>query len=107
MASIEKVAAVSDIQPGEMRRVTVQGREVLLVNRKGDLLAFAAECTHAGAPLDEGELEDDVLECPWHGGRFSLESAQPVGGPPMEPLSRYKVILRGNDVLVDVGTSPA
>ncbi len=107
MASIERVGDISDLKPGEMKRATVQGRDVLLVNWKGALLAFSADCTHAGGPLDEGSLEEGEIECPWHGGRFSLESAHPVSGPPSQPLARYKVIVRGQDVLVDVGTAPA
>jgi nitrite reductase/ring-hydroxylating ferredoxin subunit len=106
MASVEQVGKVGELAPGDTRRVEVGGKGVLLVNVNGRLLTVAAECTHAGGPLEEGFLEGNTVECPWHGGQFDLDTGQPVSGPPMIALARYKVWVRGEDVLVDVGQAP-
>jgi len=106
MSSVEQVTKVSDLSPGEMKRVEVAGKVVLLANADGDLLALAGECTHAGGPLDEGFLEHGEIECPWHQGRFNVRSGEVTGPPPLEPLPRYKVWVRGEDVIVDVGQAP-
>ena len=103
MAKVEQVGTVHDIPPGEMKRVEVGGKGVLLVNLDGELLALAAECTHAGGPLEEGFLEDGEIECPWHGGRFDVKNGEVTGPPPMVHLAKYKVWVQGEEVLVDVG----
>ncbi len=107
MASIERVASTADLAPGSMRRVTVQGREVLLVNHAGQFHATAADCTHEGGPLEEGQLKGLEVECPWHGGTFNVATGEVLAAPPEQPLSRYAVIIQGDDLLVDVGTAPA
>lgn len=107
MPSVERVAAVSEVAPGEMRRVSVQGREVLLVNQDGSFYALTADCTHAGGALEDGTLLSGEVQCPLHGGVFSMKTGEPMGGPPGAPLSCYAVTVRGDDVLVDVGTAPA
>ena len=83
------------------------GREVLLVNHEGQFYATAADCTHAGGPLDEGQLDGLEVECPWYGGTFNVATGVVLAAPPVEPLPRDTVIIRGDDVLVDVGTAPA
>ncbi len=102
MTSIQRVCALSEISPGTMKRVTVQGRDALLVNVGGELSAIGADCPHAGGPLDEGELEGEVVECPWHGSQFSVKTGELVRGPAIDPVNKYEVIVRGEDVLVNV-----
>ena len=107
MPSFERVAAVSDMPPGAMRRVSVQGREVLLVNQDGSFHALSPDCTHAGGALEDGTLTAGEVTCPIHGGVFSLTTGEPLGGPPDAPLSCYTVTVSGDDLLVDVGTASA
>jgi nitrite reductase/ring-hydroxylating ferredoxin subunit len=107
MASVERVASMDDLAPGACKRVTVQGSDVLLVNIAGEYSAVSADCPHAGGPLDEGPLEGEVIECQWHGSRFSCLTGAIVNGPALDPLNKYAVIIRGNDVLVDISLASA
>lgn len=43
--------------------------------------AISNVCAHAGGPLDEGELNGDVVTCPWHGSRFHVDSGRVAEGP--------------------------
>lgn len=36
---------------------------------------------HAGGPLDEGELIDGCLKCPWHSSMFRLTDGHVMRGP--------------------------
>ncbi|MDX6679015.1 MAG: hypothetical protein QOE31_3067, partial [Solirubrobacteraceae bacterium] len=45
------------------------------------LFALSASCVHAGGPLDEGELVDGCLKCPWHASMFRLQDGRAVRGP--------------------------
>lgn len=107
MANAERVCSTSDLQPESTMLFSVQGKEVLLVNLRGEYHALASQCTHAGAPMSEGRCENNVLICPWHGGVFDARSGAVRGGPPTDPLVKYGITVRDNQVIIDVGaTSP-
>jgi len=68
-------------EEGKLTRVDAAGMPVIVVRRSGLLYAIAATCSHAGGPLDEGELNGDVVTCPWHGSRFCVRNGHVMGGP--------------------------
>ena len=39
------------------------------------------DCSHLGGPLSEGKLDGDIVQCPWHGSRFSVKDGSVVDGP--------------------------
>ncbi len=51
MAEFVRVAAASEIPPGEMTIVEVDGQEIAIANLNGEFVAFQNECTHRGGPL--------------------------------------------------------
>lgn len=75
------VGAPADFPEGEMRLVDAAGMAVLVTRLEGALQAIADVCTHAGGPLHEGQLENGIVTCPWHGSRFCLRNGRAVGGP--------------------------
>jgi nitrite reductase/ring-hydroxylating ferredoxin subunit len=73
-------------------RVQVKPDDAVLLVRRGDTaLAVSAICPHRGAPLDEGEVEGDVVTCPWHGSQFSLVDGSVQAGPSPAPIRSYDV----------------
>jgi len=56
----------------------------------GRLVAHSIVCPHWGGPLDEGEIADGAVVCPWHGYRFDLTS----GRGPGEQRCRLAVVAR-------------
>jgi len=58
---------------------------ILVVRRDGVLHALADRCSHRGAPLHEGELVADCIECPWHQSRFRLADGAVQQGPAAYP----------------------
>lgn len=103
MDAYTKVATVADLQPGQLRRVTINDRDILLANVGGTILAVDAVCTHDDGPLDEGELEDDCIRCPWHFSLFSLRTGEVVESPAADPIASYDVRLEGEDILLVLG----
>lgn len=87
------VAAAVDLTEGRLLRVEADGVPVVVVKRRGTLHALSATCTHAGGPLDEGEIVDDAVRCPWHGSVFRLDDGAVVRGPATaaEPCWEVKV----------------
>lgn len=57
------VGKVSDIPPGEMKKISADGKEILVINNNGEFFAMDDTCTHAGASLSEGQLQDSTVIC--------------------------------------------
>lgn len=84
----------ADLPENTLRRVDVAGVPVVIVKLRGKYSAIAATCSHAGGPLDEGELQGDVVQCPWHGSRFRMGDGKVLTGPATFPQPRYDVLVR-------------
>jgi nitrite reductase/ring-hydroxylating ferredoxin subunit len=80
--------------------VTIEGREIAVYTIGGRFFATANICTHAYALLSHGFLEDGVIECPIHSGRFDVASGCALGPPVTKNLLTYPVRVDGEDVLV-------
>ena len=95
-----KVTEVGELPPGEMKMVEVGENQILLANVAGNIWACDNICTHAGAPLSEGELDEDQVECPLHGSVFNVVTGEVIGPPAAENLRLFQVTIEGPDILV-------
>jgi nitrite reductase/ring-hydroxylating ferredoxin subunit len=94
------VAAESDIQEGKPKRVLAEDYPVMLLKRGLEIQAIAATCPHLGAPLEEGEIDDDTVICPWHGSTFCLDNGSLIHGPATAPVISFDVMVEGGRVFV-------
>ncbi|NPA26793.1 MAG: non-heme iron oxygenase ferredoxin subunit [Chloroflexi bacterium] len=95
------IALVEDLPPGERLFVHIDEWDVVLFNLDGQIFALEDRCTHAGRPIGEGEIEDGVLTCPYHGSRFDVRTGAVVAPPATEPLLAFPV--RVVDGLIALG----
>lgn len=100
MANFVRVASLKDLPPGEMTLVELDGEEVALANVDGRIYAFSNTCTHRGGPLYEGILEGQEVECPWHAGRFNIETGEATSPPPSEPIPTFRVQVEGDEIRI-------
>jgi nitrite reductase/ring-hydroxylating ferredoxin subunit len=91
------VGKVSDVAPGQLLAVNVDGQPVAIANLDGQLFAIGDVCTHRGCSLSEGTLAGSVAVCPCHGGEFDMTTGEVVGGPPPEPAKAYPVQVSGDE----------
>ena len=84
----------AEMPENSLKRVEVAGVPVVLLKLGSKYAAIAATCTHAGGPLDEGELQGDVVQCPWHGSRFRMTDGKALTGPATFSQPRYEVQVR-------------
>lgn len=86
------VVALDELEDGGSRRVDAGGATVLLVRRGADVLAIGSRCSHAGGPLEEGEIDVDActVTCPWHQSEFDLETGAVMHGPATVPQVDYE-----------------
>ena len=96
------VAAVDDVpENGVLGAEGPGGRAICLVRFRGQVSAFADECTHQAFPLSAGEVHHDgTLECVWHGARFDCLTGEVRQGPATDPPTIYPVRVEGGRVLV-------
>lgn len=91
---------VSDVAPGRLLVIDVEGEPVAVANVDGQLYAFSDTCTHRACPLSDGELSGTVVTCACHGGQFDVTNGKVVGGPPREPIPTYPVQVVGDEFRV-------
>ena len=96
------VCKTTEIIPGQMKKVSVNGNEILVINIEGNYFAIDDTCTHAGATLSEGKLEDSTITCDWHGAKFDCKNGKLIKFPgEINDLESYKVIVESDDVFVE------
>lgn len=101
MGKFVKVADAKDIAAGTGILVELDGERIALFNVNGTFHAIADTCTHSGGPLSEGDLDGDVVTCPWHGAQFDVKTGEVMGPPADEPVISYRVKVNGSDILVE------
>ena len=96
------VGKVSDIIPGKMIKISTNGKEILVVNSNGNFYAADDTCTHSGASLSEGQLNDTIVTCSWHGAQFDCKSGKLAKFPAkINDLKSYSVVLESDEVFVE------
>lgn len=94
-----KVAKKSDIPPGGTKVVKVKDREIALFHAGADYFALSNACPHRGGPLGEGDLENGVIVCPWHGWQFKINTGEFLINPSIKAAC-FPVKIEGDDILV-------
>lgn len=60
--------------------VELSGRPFRLLELDGELVAHAGRCPHLLGPLEQGEVRDGAVTCPWHGYRFDVRTGRSRDG---------------------------
>ena len=102
MSKWVKVAQTSELSPGTGRVVEAEGQSIALFNVAGTLHAIGNDCTHVGGPLGEGEVEGEVVTCPWHGAQFNVKTGSVLNPPARTGVKSFPVKTEGEDVLVEL-----
>lgn len=76
------------------QRVEVDGVGVMLYRDDEGIYAIGAVCSHAGGPLEDGEVSGGCVTCPWHDSVFDLRDGSVVHGPATCPQPIYLTRIR-------------
>lgn len=77
--------AAEELADGTVTGVEVEGRKVLLHRDGDEVHALDDVCSHAGALLSNGEVDDCTVICPLHMSVFDLRDGRIVRGPAHHP----------------------
>lgn len=72
----EPLLAIADLPPGTLRRVSRGDLDLLLAHTPLGICLIDDRCPHMAAPLSVGSLEECIVACPLHSGRFDLASGE-------------------------------
>jgi biphenyl 2,3-dioxygenase ferredoxin component len=93
---------VADVESGRGLRVEADGLVLAVFNVAGEFFVTDDACTHGPGALSEGELENDIVECNFHGGRFNVRTGAVAGPPCMVPVKTYPAVVEQGRVFVEV-----
>ena len=94
------VGKVTEIEPGQMKAVDLQGTRVGLANVDGHFYAFSDVCPHDEDLLSSGSLNGLELTCRTDGSRFDLSSGNVLMGPATKRIRTYRVQVEGDDIRI-------
>lgn len=97
---MESVARISEIPNFGKKIVSISGREILLVNVKGNIFAVENECPHQGSPMNAAIVKEGYISCPRHGYRFSLTDGSCAEHPELK-LKTFAVQREGDEIFVE------
>jgi len=93
----------SDITPGKMIKVSIDGRDILVANIDGEYCATDDSCTHSGSSLSEGKLDGCTITCGWHAAEFDCKTGKFLKFPvKLRDLTSYDVIVESDNVFVEM-----
>ncbi len=72
----ERAFEASELAPGTVRRVVINGEAVIVTNLDGEFYAYRDGCPGSALTLGSSTVESGVLVCPWHGCRFDLRGGR-------------------------------
>lgn len=94
-----EVCHMTDLVPGQGRRVDIHGLPVALFLHDGRVLAFFGYCAHQKGPLWQGQIIQGYLTCPWHGWQYSVKDGK---GPEGFSVPFYETKVENGRVYVRV-----
>ncbi len=102
MSKFFEIARTDEIAPGKAKMVEVEGRKIALFNLERSYWAIDDTCPHRGGPLSEGEVEREVVTCPWHGSEFNIKTGEVLIPPARVGVKSYKVQVEDSIIMIEV-----
>jgi Ferredoxin subunits of nitrite reductase and ring-hydroxylating dioxygenases len=110
MSGFTEVARKGELQDGEMRKVCIGERELLIALAGGRYYCAENRCPHLGGDLSRGTLAGAIVTCPDHFSEFDLASGAVIRWTnltgivaridrqtrPPKPISVYEVKVEGD-----------
>ncbi|MBP2624708.1 MAG: non-heme iron oxygenase ferredoxin subunit [Nitrosopumilaceae archaeon] len=97
------ICNIKEIPPGHKYKTKVDGNEILIINDNGNFYAVDDMCTHAGASLADGKLEDGNITCDWHGAKFNYKNGElKKFSSKIDNLRSYRISLEAEDIFIEL-----
>ena len=94
------VIGVEELASGQAKRVELDGKSIMVYREGDQAYAIGAVCSHAGGPLEEGDVRGCYVECPWHHSVFDIRDGSIRHGPATNPQAAFDARIQGGKVEV-------
>jgi len=94
------IAKTTDVEEGKGTVVEYQRKCLALFNVRGAFHVIDNTCVHRGGPLGEGDLEGEVVTCPWHGWEYNVTTGH-CGNNPSGHVKAYATRVEGGEVQIE------
>lgn len=84
-------AAEGGLDVDQMKLVHAGDQRVVVARTETAYAAFSDRCTHRGGPLSDGVLICGVVQCPWHGSQFDVQTGDVKCGPAQQAIKTYEI----------------
>jgi 3-phenylpropionate/trans-cinnamate dioxygenase ferredoxin component len=103
------VAQITELRTGNKKKITIDGKEILLTNIQDEFFAIDNTCSHMGGSLYDGDLDNNHIKCPKHGSVFNVKTGKLVKSGKMlfinvkaHDLQSYPVKIEGTDIMLGI-----
>lgn len=96
MSNWVEACTIADVSEKNLKKVTIEGADILVVKTDEGIYAIDDTCTHAEVSLSEGSLSGCNLECWAHGAVFYVRDGSVVTPPASEALKTYETQIQGD-----------
>lgn len=97
--SWQPAVKLQDIPERGVKAIVLDGEKILLSRRGSIVTCFQNSCAHLGLALDDGEVVNGIITCPYHGFQYDLASGECLTAPAVQ-LQPHSVRVIGNRVEV-------
>ncbi|HSD63638.1 MAG TPA: Rieske (2Fe-2S) protein [Ignavibacteriaceae bacterium] len=93
---------IEDLKKENYKIVRFGNEPVIVIPADDKFIALSARCTHLDCTVQY--LKDkNVIWCACHNGKYDL-TGRNISGPPPRPLTKYKTIIKGDELLIAKNT---
>ncbi len=104
-----KVAETTELSAGNKKKISVEGKDILLTNIQNSYYAIDNTCPHMGGSLYDGDLDGSHIICPKHGSIFDVTSGKAIQGGKflfikikVDDVKSYPVKIEGTDIMIGI-----
>lgn len=95
-----EVASLDEVKNNGRKLVVVNNEKIVLFFLEGNVYAINAVCQHKGGPLEEGDISDEEVICPWHAFMYNIKTGECLNNPGYS-VKTYKVKVDDGKVKLD------
>jgi len=97
-----ELGPVEFLQQKSLQQIQIDRLKIALSYANGKFGAISGVCNHAGAPLGEGNLEGDLIVCPWHHWKYNR--LQGIGEPGFEKecVPQYELKIEHGNLFINL-----
>lgn len=96
-----RLCRVDEIAEDTPLRVEAGGTVYAVARSGSEFFVLADQCTHGPGKLSEGIVLGSEIECPFHQGRFDLNSGRPTYPPCTEAVQTWTATVKAGEIFID------